>query len=305
MQKEYAYDWQLEPRNRIAIIYATGSIVSGKSGSDFFAGDLMGSETIAKAIRDARRDKNIKAIIFRIDSGGGSGLASDVIWREVKKTTEGKEKKPFIVSMSDVAGSGGYFIACAADKILADEVTITGSIGVIGGKFNFVDLYEKIGLKFETIDRGAHAGILSNTRPFTDEERELIAQMIVEFYQDFIEKVAEGRGLSVEQVDNIGRGRIWTGRQAKDNGLVDELGGLAEAIALAKESAGLQDEKKVVIEIYPKYATRFFGFGDSGIPGMQSSLPEELLEIVRDYGRYKVYGKENIFYIMPYTVNIE
>jgi protease-4 len=303
--KDYVYDWQTEPRNKIAIIYATGSIVSGKSGSNFFAGDLMGSETIAKAIRAARKDKSIKAIIFRIDSGGGSGLASDVILREVRNTTEGKDKKPFIVSMSDVAGSGGYYIACAADEILADELTITGSIGVIGGKFNFVELYEKIGLKFETIDRGEHAGILSTTRPFTDEERELIAEMIVEFYQDFIEKVAEGRGLSVEEVDAIGRGRIWTGRQAKENGLIDEIGGLSEAVALAKEKAGLADEKKVGIEIYPKYAVKFFGLGDSGIPGMESHLPEELLEIVRDYGRYRVYENEHIFYIMPYTVNIK
>jgi protease-4 len=303
--KDYVYDWQTEPRNSIAIIYATGSIVSGKSGSNFLSGDLMGSETIARAIESARKDKNIKAIIFRIDSGGGSGLASDVIWREVKKTTEGKQKKPFIVSMSDVAGSGGYFIACAADKILADELTITGSIGVIGGKFNFVELYKKIGLKFESIERGEHAGILSATRPFTDEEKVLIADMIVEFYQDFIEKVAEGRGLSVEEVDRIGRGRIWTGRQAKENGLIDELGGLSEAIVLAKEMAGLGHEQKVGIEIYPKYSVKFFGLGDSGIPGMESHLPEELLDIIRDYGRYQLYEHEHIFYIMPYSVKIE
>lgn len=303
--QDYVYDWQTEPRNNIAIIYATGSIVSGKSGNDFFSGDLMGSETIAGAIRAARKDKRIKAIVFRIDSGGGSGLASDVIWREVKKTTEGKDRKPFIVSMSDVAGSGGYYIACAADEIFADELTITGSIGVIGGKFNFAELYKKIGLKFETMDRGAHAGMLSTTRPFTDEERALIAEMILEFYEDFIEKVAEGRGLSTQQVDAIGRGRIWTGRQAKENGLIDEIGGLSEAVALAKEKAGLSDAKKVGIQIYPRYAARLFGLGDSGIPGMESHLPEELLDIVRDYGRYKVYEHEHIFYLMPHTVKIE
>jgi protease-4 len=207
--------------------------------------------------------------------------------------------------MSDVAGSGGYFIACSADRILADEVTITGSIGVIGGKFNYVELYKKIGLKFGSIERGEHAGILSTTRPFTDEERALLAEMIVEFYQDFVEKVAEGRGLSVEEVDNIGRGRIWTGRQAKENGLIDEIGGLSEALDLAKEMAGLKEGKKVGIEIYPKYAVKLFGLGDSGIPGMETYLPEELLDIVRDYGRYKVYKKDNIFYIMPYTVRIE
>ncbi len=303
--KDYVYDWQTEPRKKIAIIYATGSIVSGKSGSNFLSGDLMGSETIANAIKKARKDKGIKAIILRIDSGGGSGLASDVIWREVKKTTEGKEKKPFIVSMSDVAGSGGYFIACAADEILADETTITGSIGVIGGKFNFSELHKKIGLKFEEIDRGEHAGIFSTARPFTDDEKALIAEMILEFYQDFIEKVAQGRNLSVEQVDAIGRGRIWTGRQAKENGLIDEVGGLSEALALAKERAGILDEEKVGIDIYPKYSVKFFGLGESGIPGMQSHIPEELLDIVKDYGRYKTYKNEHIFYIMPYSINIK
>ncbi|TET24725.1 MAG: signal peptide peptidase SppA, partial [Candidatus Cloacimonadota bacterium] len=239
------------------------------------------------------------------DSGGGSGLASDVIWREVKRTTEGKDKKPFIVSMSDVAGSGGYYIACAADVILADEATITGSIGVIGGKFNFKALYEKIGLKFETIERGNHAAIFSATKPFTEEERELIKKDINEFYQDFIEKVAEGRGLSVSKVDSIGRGRIWTGSQAKEIGLIDELGGLYEAIQIAKKKAGISKDSKVGIQIYPKYSVKLFGFGESPIPGIQSYIPEELLDIIGDYERFSIYENENILYIMPYVVKIK
>jgi protease-4 len=303
--KDYVYDWQPMPKNRIALIYATGSIVSGKSGSNVFSGDLMGSETIAKAIRDARKDDNIKAILLRIDSGGGSGLASDVIWREVKKTTEGENKKPFIVSMSDVAGSGGYYIACAADIIIADETTITGSIGVLGGKFNLKSMYDKIGLKFETIQRGKHSAMFSSKKPFTEEEKRILREMITEFYQDFIHKVAEGRGLSVSYVDSIGRGRIWTGNQARENGLIDELGGLNEAISLAKRKAGFSEDDKVKIEIYPKYAVKLFDFGFGPISGKEAYLPEDLLNIARDYGRYTIYENENILYIMPYNINIK
>lgn len=305
--KDYVYDWQPEPRNKIAIIYATGNIVSGKSSTGgLFPGNIMGSETIVKAIRSARKDKNIKAIIFRIDSGGGSGLASDVIWREVKKTTDGKNRKPFIVSMSDVAGSGGYYIACAADVILADEGTITGSIGVIGGKFNFKSLYEKIGLRFETIEKGKHASMFSSTRPFTEEEREMLRKVIREFYEDFIKKVAEGRGLSTSKVDSIGRGRIWTGVQAKEIGLIDEIGGLAEAIKIAKRKAGLSEDTKVGIKIYPKYkGFRLFSSGFGGVSNLKTYIPEELFDIIGDLERYRIYENENILYIMPYTFRIE
>ena len=304
-QKDYVYDWQLEPPNKIAIIYATGSIVSGKSSTNFFIGDLMGSETIVKAIRSARKDKSIKAIILRIDSGGGSGLASDVIWREVKKTTEGKDRKPFIVSMSDVAGSGGYYIACAADIILADEGTITGSIGVISGKFNLKNLYDKIGLRFETIERGKHAAMFSSSKPFSEEERELIKNDIREFYEDFIGKVAEGRGLSKAKVDSIGRGRIWTGNQAKDIGLIDEIGGLREAVKIAKQKAGLSEDTEVAIEIYPKYVFKLFSFGAGGFSNVHSYIPEELVRIIEDIDRYRIYEDEKILYIMPYTFWIE
>lgn len=303
--KDYVYNWQQEPKNRIALIYATGNIVSGKSGKNALAGNLMGAETIAKAISDARKDKSIKAILLRIDSGGGSGLASDVIWREVKKTTKGKDKKPFIVSMSDVAGSGGYYIACAADIILADETTITGSIGVLGGKFNLKSMYEKIGLRFETVERGKHSAMFSSKKPFTEEEMKILREMITEFYQDFIRKVAEGRGLSTSYVDSIGRGRIWTGTQALENGLIDELGGLSEAIILAKRKAGFLEDEEVGIEIYPRYPVKLFNFGFGPLSSNEAYLPEDLLDIVRSYGRYSVYENENILYIMPYSLEIK
>ncbi|MCK4577124.1 signal peptide peptidase SppA [candidate division WOR-3 bacterium] len=304
-KKEYVYDWQPEPKDKIAIIYATGNIVSGKNGKNLFAGDLMGSETIVNSIRSASKDKNIKAIILRIDSGGGSGLASDMIWREIKKTTEEKDSKPFIVSMSDVAGSGGYYIACEADIILAEEGTITGSIGVISGKFNLKKLYDKIGLRFETIEKGKHAAMFSLAKPFSEEEKELIKKETREFYEDFIRKVAEGRNLSITKVDSVGRGRIWTGNQAKDIGLIDEIGGLREALKLAKEKAGISEDIEVGIEIYPKYQSKFFGLGGSSVFAINEYVPENVVDVIADMAKYKIYENENILYIMPYSIGIE
>lgn len=304
--KNYVYDWQTKPQDKIAIIYATGNIVSGRSGKNFLAGNLMGSKTIVSAIRSARKDRSIKAIILRIDSGGGSGLASDVIWREVKKATEGKNTKPFVVSMSDVAGSGGYYIACAADIIVADEGTITGSIGVVSGKFSFEKFYKKIGLRFEENKRGKHAAMFSTTKSFTDDERKKLKIDIREFYRDFIEKVAEGRDIPVAQVDSIGRGRIWTGNQAKQIGLIDEIGGLSDAIKIAKRKAGISEEKQVGLEIYPKY--NFFNLlnlFDSKTSSLESILPCDIHEVLTDIGKYKIFENENILYIMPYTVTIK
>lgn len=305
LRKDYVYDWQTDPRDKIAIIYATGNIASGKSGENIIAGEIMGSETIVHAIQSARKDKNIKAIILRIDSGGGSGLASDMIWREVEKTTREKNSKPFIVSMSDVAGSGGYYIACAADIILAEAGTITGSIGVISGKFNLKKLYDKIGLRFETIEKGKHAAMLSLTKPFTEEEREIIKKETREFYEDFIEKVAEGRGLSIAKVDSVGRGRIWTGNQAKDIGLIDEIGGLKEAVRIAKMRAGISEDAKIAIELYPKYPSKFLDLGSIDPFTLNKYIPENVVNLIADMAKYKIYENENILYIMPYTVKIK
>ena len=305
-RKEYVYDWRPVPDKSIAIIYATGNIVVGKSTKNFLSGNLMGSETIVNAIRAARQDKNVKAIILRIDSGGGSGLASDMIWREVKRTTEGARRKPFIVSMSDVAGSGGYYIACAADIILADEGTITGSIGVLGGKFSYERLLKKIGMRFETTKRGKNADMYLQTKSFTKEQREKLKKDILEFYQDFIKKVAEGRGLSTAKVDSIGKGRIWTGDQAKSIRLIDEIGGLKEAIMVAKQKAGIKENEKVGIEIYPKY--KVFGLlslFNRSTAELSPNLPDEIGKFIFDVGKYWVYEDENILYIMPYTINIK
>ena len=294
-QRYYKYSWAIPPK--IAVIFATGSIFSGQSGREFLIGDVMGSETISKAIKRAREDKRVKAIVFRVDSPGGSGIASDVILREIMLT---KGKKPFIVSMSDVAGSGGYWISCAADTIISMPGTYTGSIGVISGKVSLEGLYEKIGVNIETVKRGKHADFFTTTRQFNDEEREMVRRLNEEFYAEFVDKVAEQRGMSYAEVDAIAQGRVWTGRQAKENGLVDELGGLNLALAIAKEKAGLPEDTEVEIVTYPERKL-FLKLGS----GMIFSPSPDLKSIIEELKEKSLFGDDQILLLMPYTVDIK
>ncbi len=220
-------------RNKIAIIYATGEINSGK-------GDVksIGSETTAKAIKTAREDKNVKAILLRVNSPGGSALASDVIWRE---TLLAKEEKPLIVSMGDYAASGGYYIACAADSIVANPTTLTGSIGVFGMIPNLQKLYKnKLGISIDTVNTNKHADMGMN-RALTKFEENKIQKSVVDIYTTFITHVGEGRNMSTTAVDEIGQGRVWTGYDAKDIGLIDTYGGLEKAIEIAVYLAEIED----------------------------------------------------------------
>lgn len=224
-------------RDRIAVVYAVGSIESGE-GSD----QVIGSDRIAEALREAREDKHVKAIVFRVSSPGGSALASDVIWRETKLIREAG--KPLVVSMGDYAASGGYYISCAADKIYANPNTITGSIGVFGVIPNMEKfLNNKIGLTFDRYETNPHADMMSGVKPLDPKEMKSLQDMVAEVYTDFITKVAEGRGLTTAQVDSIGQGRVWSGEDAKQIGLVDELGDLDDAITAAAALAGLTDYK--------------------------------------------------------------
>lgn len=223
---------KLEKKPEIAVIYASGDIISGKSVQE-----SMGSETISEAIKKARLDDNVKAIVLRVNSPGGSALASDVMWREVVLA---KQAKPVVVSMGDVAASGGYYISCAANKIFASPNTITGSIGVFGMIPNMQGMFKnKLGITTDTVNTNKHADILTVFRPLTAEEKNIIQMSVEKIYDDFITKVAEGRNLTKEQVDEIGQGRVWSGEDALKIGLVDELGGLSDAILAAKELAGL------------------------------------------------------------------
>ena len=224
-------------RDKIAIIYATGEINSGK-------GDLksIGSETTAKAIKEAREDERVKAIVLRVNSPGGSALASDVIWRE---TTLAKAEKPLVISMGDLAASGGYYIACAADTIVANPTTITGSIGVFGLAVNLQHFYKnKLGITIDTVNTHKHADMGVN-RALTAFEKAKIQEIIEDIYATFIEHVAEGRNMSTAAVDDIAQGRVWTGYDAKRLGLVDVLGGLETAIDIAADLAELSDYRLV------------------------------------------------------------
>ena len=218
----------------------------------FNTGQVITSREISEALRQVRTDDSTKAAVIRIDSPGGSALASDLIWREVLLT---QREKPVVVSMSDVAGSGGYYIAMAAGTIVAQPATITGSIGVFGGKFNLKGLYNKLGLTKEVVTRGKNANIYSDYGSFTPTERERVEKLMKTVYEDFVRKAAEGRGKTKEEILEIAQGRVWTGKQAKDIGLVDVLGGLDTALSLAKVNAGLKDGDEVQIFVLPKPKT--------------------------------------------------
>lgn len=224
-------------KDRVAVVYAVGAIESGK-GND----ETIGSERISEALRKARLDERVKAVVLRVNSPGGSALASDVIWRETQLIKEAG--KPFVVSMGDLAASGGYYISAAADRIFANETTITGSIGVFGMIPNMEGmLNDKIGLTFDRVRTNEHGTYMTVTRPLDEVEFEAINESVTEIYDAFLKLVAEGRGMSFEQVDGIAQGRVWTGTHAKEIGLVDELGNLNSAIAYAAEMAGLDDYK--------------------------------------------------------------
>ena len=244
----------LDKGEKIAVIYASGDIGSGKSNSP--VGDQsIGSDTLAKALNDARDDNSIKAIVIRVDSPGGSGLASDIIWHAVEAA---KAKKPVVVSMSDVAASGGYYIAAGANKILAQPSTITGSIGVFAGKPVIKGFYDWLGISNEYVLRGKQAGMFRETEKFTPEERTKFEELVKRtYYEDFVPKVAKGRNKTAEYVDSVGQGRVWTGAQGKERGLVDEFGGLDRAVEVAKELAKIPKDKGVHRVILPHPQTFF------------------------------------------------
>ncbi len=235
----------------VALIYGVGEVGRGDSGySAMFGGASMGSDTVTAAFRAAIEDKSVKAILFRVDSPGGSYVASDSIYRETLRAKEAK--KPVIVSMGDVAGSGGYFVAMAADKIVAQPGTITASIGVLGGKMLTKGFWDKLGLSWDEVHTSAQSTIWSGLHDYSPQEWSRFEGWLDRVYDDFTGKVAEGRKLPKEKVLEIAKGRIWTGEDAKRLGLVDELGGFAEALKLARRAAGLAADAKVRLKVFPK-----------------------------------------------------
>jgi len=235
---------------RIAVINVVGLIASGRSGYDPLNGPVAGSDTINEYIRKARSDASVKAIVLRIDSPGGSSTASDVIWRELTLTRQGNTR-PIVASMSDLAASGGYYVAMAAPDIVAQPGTLTGSIGIYAGKIALGGTYEKLGMRVEALSIGRHAEMGSPVRAFNPAERAKLQGQIEAFYEQFVEKVASSRKMTPEAVDAVAQGRVWTGRQAKERGLVDHLGGFERAIALAKERARIPAAQHVELLVYP------------------------------------------------------
>ena len=239
---------------KVALVFGVGGVTRGKSDFDPVQGSqTMGSETVAGAIRAAADDSDVKAILFRVDSPGGSYVASDTIWREVVRARQAG--KPVIVSMGNLAGSGGYFVAMAADKIVAEPGTITASIGVLGGKMLTSGLWDKVGLSWDEVHDGENATIFTGTQDYTPAEWGRFQAWLDRVYVDFTGKVAEGRKLPKEKVLEIAKGRIWSGQDAKNLGLVDELGGYDTALKLAKKAANIPESDDVKIVVYPRAKT--------------------------------------------------
>jgi protease-4 len=234
--------------SKIALLYAVGTIASGKSSFDSPGGAVIGSDTFVEWVRKVRADSSIRAIVIRVDSPGGSAIASEVIWRELMLT---RAVKPVIVSMGDVAASGGYYMAVPAHAIVAQPGTLTGSIGVVTGKFVVKGALDKIGIGTASVSDGQFAEIYSPFRTFSPAERAKVEEQMQSTYELFVKRVADGRSSTPKDIDAIAQGRVWSGRQARELGLVDELGGLNRAIELAREHADFEPEEAVGLVVYP------------------------------------------------------
>jgi protease-4 len=246
---------------RVAVVYGVGMITTGESAGGLLRDESsMGADTLRKVFEEISDDDTVDAIVFRIDSPGGSALASDLIWRA---TQQARSVKPVIVSMSDVAGSGGYYVAAGASEIFAAPGTLTGSIGVVLAKPNIRGLLGRLGVETATLQRGEAADMASLTQSFDAAELASVRASMAEVYTLFLDRVASGRSMEADQVDAVGRGRVWTGEQARDNGLIDELGGLLDSIDAAKRAIGLNVAEKVEVVFYPRSRGLFERLADA------------------------------------------
>jgi len=298
---------------RIAVIYASGAITGGRSNSSPFGGEMVGSDTIVEAVNKAADDTSIKAIVLRVDSPGGSALASDLMWFALENA---KAKKPVVVSMGDVAASGGYYIACNADKIVAEPSTITGSIGVFTGKPIMSGFYDWIGITNEYVLRGKNAGLFRETQKWEGDELAKMTEQINSIYfNNFVPKVAKGRKKSDEEVNSIAQGRVWTGAQAKEKGLIDEFGGLEKAIEIAKGLANLPADKDVRRINFPEprpFFETIFGGGVSAETNEQkaqkaliNALPEDVRRTLRYASMLDQMKRGEAMMMMPYELDIK
>ncbi len=295
---------------KIAVIYATGTINTGKSEQSFLGSESCGSTSMIQAIKQAENDKSVKAIVLRVDSPGGSALASDLIWAELMRC-----KKPIIASMSDVAASGGYYICMAASKIYAEPGTITGSIGVFGGKINMGGTYAKLGITSEVITRGANANLFSSTNSFSKSEREAMTKLIDDCYDQFLTKALTGREKAGSKLDRktlegLAGGRVWTGRQAKENGLIDELGTMQDAIKMAAKLGGLPANSDPELLLLPKGKSFLDSFLEpktqlSLKSGLDISGVTSLFKEVKGLDSFLRMRNEPLWLMLPYNLQVK
>src|SRR5947209_2131633 len=301
----------------IAVVFASGPIEPGKSNDGSFGGDqTIGSDTVVKAINDARDNKDVKAIVLRVDSPGGAVYPSDLIWNAVE---EAKKKKPVVVSMSDLAASGGYYVSMGANKIVAEPLTFTGSIGIFAYKPVMSGFYDWVGITSYYLTRGRNAAMFRETDKFTEGERKKFQSMLDNSYwNEFLPKVAAGRRFpNVEAVHQIAQGRVWTGAQGKENGLVDEFGGLDRAVEVAKELAQIPADKQVRRVIYPAPRTfiqQIFSGEDEDSASVRAerqrmalinSLPKEMRPAFRQAAMFDRFQQGQMLAIMPFELKIE
>jgi protease-4 len=260
----------------VALVYVDGMIVEGEGSEGLFSASSAADGLIRRAMRIAQRDPNVKAIVIRIDSPGGSALASEAAWQAIRRVAK---EKPVVVSIGAMAASGGYYIACAGDRIFADPSSIVGSIGVVGGKVSLNGLYQKLGLNAEMYSRGANAGMFSSSEPFTDSQRILVGRLMRQTYDQFVNRVMQTRKGRIADVDKVARGRIFAGIRAKELGLVDEIGGLNAALRDAAVKGALNPDKmEVRVLPAPRSLTDLLGEKEQvAAPlGMGSHMPLEL-----------------------------
>ena len=304
----------LNKGEKIAVVYAAGDIVSGGSQFGSSGEETIGSDSLVKVLKDVRDDSSIKAVVFRVDSPGGSGLASDIIWKGIESV---KEKKPVVVSMGDVAASGGYYISTGANKIVAEPSTITGSIGVVGGKPVVNGFYDWIGVTNEYVLRGTNSGMFRESEKFSESERKKFEEFLNATYNDFTTKVAKGRAKDQSYIDSIGQGRVWTGRQGKDNGLVDEYGGLDKAVEIAKQLAKIPADKgveRIVRPIPPTFWEQLFSNSTDDETetsnqmkqqeAMLAAVPEDIRHAFRYMQIIDRVKRGDAAYLMPFSLRI-
>jgi protease IV len=303
---------RLSSKPKVAVVHAVGSIMSGKSSSGFLGGETLGSETFIKAVRQAADEKTVKAIVLRVDSPGGSALASDLMWRSLQKCG-----KPVVVSMGDVAASGGYYISMGAQRIFAEPGTLTGSIGVVGGKVAIGGLLEKVGITTSVISRGENSGAMSMLSSFTPSEREAMQRTLNDIYGQFTHKAAEGRHMEYDKLEKLARGRVYTGAMAIKIGLVDELGTLDDAVKYAAKVGGLSADEKIERWILPPATNpleAIFGSNDSdaeaaaritnGVTQTLGQLSPELAQTLKSAMIINLLSRESRLTLMPFQIRV-